>query len=95
MTNRELFLNIMNYGHVDRMPVVHWAGWRETMERWYAEGLPREKDIHKIRNKLEHYGVKLYGIDSDGDVTALVKPWLDAGVNIQFPIEVPMARHAS
>jgi uroporphyrinogen decarboxylase len=42
----------------------------------------------KIRTKLEQYGVKLYGIDSDGDVTALVKPWLDAGVNIQFPIEV-------
>lgn len=42
----------------------------------------------KIRAKLEEYGVKLYGIDSDGDVTALVGPWLDAGVNVQFPIEV-------
>ena len=42
----------------------------------------------KIRAKLEQYGCHLYGIDSDGDVTALVGPWLDAGVNIQFPIEV-------
>ena len=42
----------------------------------------------KIRNKLEEYGVHLYGIDSDGDVTALVGPWLEAGVNVQFPIEV-------
>jgi uroporphyrinogen decarboxylase len=42
----------------------------------------------KIRNKLEEYGVKLYGIDSDGDVTDLVGHWLDAGVNLQFPIEV-------
>lgn len=42
----------------------------------------------KIRAKLEHYGVKLYGIDSDGDVSALIGPWLDAGVNLQFPIEV-------
>ena len=42
----------------------------------------------KIRNKLDQYGVKLYGIDSDGDVAALIKPWLDAGVNVQFPIEV-------
>lgn len=42
----------------------------------------------KIRAKLEEYGVKLYGIDSDGDVSALVGPWLDAGVNVQFPIEV-------
>ena len=42
----------------------------------------------KIRDKLESYGVKLYSIDSDGDVSALVGPWLDAGVNMQFPIEV-------
>ncbi len=42
----------------------------------------------KIRNKLEEYGVKLYGIDSDGDVSALVGPWLEAGVNVQFPVEV-------
>lgn len=42
----------------------------------------------KIRNKLEEYGITLYGIDSDGDVTDLVGHWLDAGVNVQFPIEV-------
>jgi uroporphyrinogen decarboxylase len=41
----------------------------------------------KLRNKLESYGVKLYGIDSDGRVEPLVKHWLEAGVNIQFPIE--------
>ncbi len=42
----------------------------------------------KMRDKLESYGVKLLGIDSDGDVRPLVKEWLDAGVNVQFPIEV-------
>jgi len=42
----------------------------------------------KIRNKLAEYGVDLYGIDSDGDVTELIGHWLDAGVNVQFPIEV-------
>jgi len=42
----------------------------------------------KIRARLERYGVHLYSIDSDGDVEALVGPWLDAGVNVQFPIEV-------
>ena len=58
--------------------------------RWY---LPRYSTSawrpgRKIRNKLEEYGVKLYSIDSDGDVTDLVGHWLDAGVNGQFPIEV-------
>ena len=42
----------------------------------------------KIRNKLEEYGVKILGVDSDGDVSALLKPWLDAGVNLIFPLEV-------
>ena len=41
----------------------------------------------KIRNKLEEYGVKLLGIDSDGLVEPLIEHWLDAGVNVQFPIE--------
>lgn len=54
----------------------------KTFERCVAPG------YRKIRQKLEQYGVTLYGIDSDGDVTALLGPWLDAGVNVQFPIEV-------
>ena len=42
----------------------------------------------KIRSKLEEYGVDLYGIDSDGDISALVSHWLDAGVNLMLPVEV-------
>ena len=42
----------------------------------------------KIRNKLEEYGIKLFSIDSDGDVAPLVGHWLEAGVNVQFPIEI-------
>ncbi len=55
MTNRELFLNIMNYGPVDHMPVVHWAGWTETMTRWYGEGLPRDQDIHQFLGTKPHW----------------------------------------
>jgi len=40
MTSRELFHNIMHYGEFDRMPVYHWTGWHETIERWHREGLP-------------------------------------------------------
>jgi len=43
---------------------------------------------HKVRARLEAYGVKLMGVDSDGDVSALAGHWLAAGVNVQFPIEV-------
>ncbi len=48
MTGRDLFLNIMHYRGADRMPVIHWNGWPETMERWHAEGLPRDTDIHEF-----------------------------------------------
>lgn len=41
----------------------------------------------KIRAKLDEYGVKLYGLDSDGYVEPLVPNWMDAGVNVFFPIE--------
>lgn len=48
MTYRELFHEIMFYGRFDRMPVIHWKGWEETTERWYAEGLPRDVDEHQF-----------------------------------------------
>jgi hypothetical protein len=48
VNHRQHFQTIMNYGHNDRMPVIHWHGWNETMERWYQEGLPRDQDIHKF-----------------------------------------------
>jgi uroporphyrinogen decarboxylase len=42
----------------------------------------------KIRDKLREYEVGLYEVDSDGDLTALAGHWLDAGVNMLFPLEV-------
>jgi len=42
----------------------------------------------RIAAKLAEYDVKLYGIDTDGDIAALCGHWLEAGVNLQFPIEI-------
>lgn len=41
----------------------------------------------KIRRKLEEYGISIYGIDCDGLIEPLLPHWLDAGVNLHFPIE--------
>jgi hypothetical protein len=43
-TMRELWQAIMHYGRFDRMPVIHWLCWPETLERWEAEGLPKGTD---------------------------------------------------
>lgn len=44
MTNRERAMAVLNYGKYDRLPVVHFGFWRETLEKWAAEGhiLPEE-----------------------------------------------------
>jgi uroporphyrinogen decarboxylase len=52
MTTRDLWLEIMNYGEFDRVPVHHWTGWDETIERWEAEGMP--KDV----NQNEYFNAK-------------------------------------
>ncbi len=42
MSSRSLFQSIMKYESFDRMPVVHWDGWPETIVRWHKEGLPAD-----------------------------------------------------
>lgn len=38
MTNRERVLAVLNYGSYDRLPVVHFGFWCETLEKWAKEG---------------------------------------------------------
>jgi uroporphyrinogen decarboxylase len=42
----------------------------------------------KIRAKLDEYCIPLYSIDCDGLIEPLVGHWLEAGVNVQFPVEI-------
>ena len=46
MNARELFRNILHYRGFDRMPVMHWGGWRETRARWIEEGLDANVPEH-------------------------------------------------
>lgn len=38
MTHRERALAVLRYQPVDRLPVVHFGYWRETLQKWAAEG---------------------------------------------------------
>ncbi len=38
MTNRERALAVLRYQAYDRMPLVHFGYWRETLQKWAAEG---------------------------------------------------------
>lgn len=38
MTNRERALAVLRYQSYDRLPIVHFGYWRETLQKWAAEG---------------------------------------------------------
>lgn len=38
MNNRERALAVLNYKEYDRLPIVHFGFWHETLEKWAAEG---------------------------------------------------------
>ena len=38
MNHRERTLAVLNYEPYDRLPVVHFGFWRETLNRWVEEG---------------------------------------------------------
>lgn len=47
--------------------------------------LPRYR---RVVDYLMGRGVKLFSLDSDGDITKLLPVWVDAGINILYPFEV-------
>jgi hypothetical protein len=38
LNNRERVLAILNYENYDRLPLVHFGFWRETLQKWAAQG---------------------------------------------------------
>ncbi|HOJ11723.1 MAG TPA: uroporphyrinogen decarboxylase family protein, partial [Clostridiales bacterium] len=79
MTNRERFINILNFKKVeDRLPLVEWAAWWDkTIERWKKEGLPQGLDIE---GTLEYFGFdKLICIVAAGIDKKAPKPLIHGG----------------
>lgn len=47
MTNRERTLAILNYQPYDRLPLVHFGYWKETLLKWAAEGHLSEQEARQ------------------------------------------------
>ncbi len=45
------------------------------------------RGYRKIRKKMDELKIPYFCVDSDGNVEELIPSWLDAGVNILFPVE--------
>jgi hypothetical protein len=48
MNNRERLKAILNYENYDRMPVVHFGYWTETVEKWCNEAYLKPEEITHI-----------------------------------------------
>lgn len=44
MTMRERCLAVLNYGSYDRLPLVHFGFWNETLDKWALEGYLTEEE---------------------------------------------------
>ena len=47
MNTRERIHAIMNYEHFDRMPVVSFGYWTQTLQKWKAEGHIKEEPVYE------------------------------------------------
>jgi len=52
MNARERFLNTLSYGERDRVPLIDLGFWKETIEVWHEQGLPKDVDN---RNADEYF----------------------------------------
>ncbi|HHY82412.1 MAG TPA: hypothetical protein GX505_07000 [Clostridiales bacterium] len=48
MNNRERAMAILNYRNYDRLPIVHFGFWEETLEKWCNEGHLKQEEIENV-----------------------------------------------
>lgn len=65
MNNRQRVKAIMNYENYDRIPVVHFGFWPETLEKWCHEGHLKPEEIINVGdgNENENLISKKLGFD--------------------------------
>ncbi|OIN87372.1 MAG: hypothetical protein AUJ12_02375 [Alphaproteobacteria bacterium CG1_02_46_17] len=56
MNPRDRFLRCNRFQSVDHAPFVEIALWGQTIERWHAEGMPRDVDTYFYINGNEYFG---------------------------------------
>ena len=85
MTNRERAMGVLNYGNYDRMPVVHFGFWRETLEKWRAEGHIDADimDYYADGNEYDAAITKLLGFDFNWQPAIT----LNTSISPLFPVE--------
>ncbi|GHU67055.1 hypothetical protein AGMMS49983_17660 [Clostridia bacterium] len=55
MTPKERFIGILSFEPVDRIPLIDFGYWNETLQLWYEQGLPR--DVNTPDKLSEYFGL--------------------------------------
>ena len=84
MTNRENALAILHYQNFERLPVVSFGYWQETLEKWCAEG-------HVTHEEVEDYALR--GDNSEGDRSVMRKLGFDFNWNSCISANVDLFPH--
>jgi uroporphyrinogen decarboxylase len=84
MTPRERFLKVLSFEPVDRIPLMDFGYWEETIANWHREGLP---DNVNTTNEVEDY----FGLDR-GFETNSINYWTNVPVGFQWGVYPPFER---
>ena len=50
MNNRQRAMAVLNYEETDKLPVVHFGFWNETLEKWHQEKHLSKKEAENLLN---------------------------------------------
>ncbi len=90
MNNRQRALAILNYESYDRMPIVHFGYWRETLELWATQGhvTAAEAKTWLDGNTVDHEIAQRLGFDfnwsSNYSPDCLLRPAFELRVSERF-----------
>jgi uroporphyrinogen decarboxylase len=91
MTNRERALAVLNYASYDRLPIVHFGYWSETLEKWHQEGHLTEEEATTWydRSPVDQSICAKLGFDFDWypiyQPWNLLYPWFETEVVEELP----------
>ena len=65
VNHRDRAFAVLNYQSYDRLPIVHFGFWEETLEKWVAEGHLKKTDVGGIwdGNAVDRHLCGILGFD--------------------------------
>jgi len=91
MTNRERALAVLRYEPYDRLPIVHFGYWGETLQKWVDEGHLKSDEVRGYGdgNEVDNALAAKVGFDFNWNWMVGANGWLDPGLESKVVAEFP------